>query len=82
MSDQKGRREALSASIETYLDLIGEAEAVIAGKPYTKEEWDLSTILDVLAPPPLDLDSIDGASASWRRWSPPAANVVSVRGEP
>ena len=62
MSDQKGRREALSASIETYLDLIGEAEAVIAGKPYTKEEWDLSTILDVLAPPPLDLDSIDGAN--------------------
>lgn len=60
MSDHK--REQLAQSLEAYLDLIGEAEAVIANKPYAKESWDLSTILDVLAPPPLDLDSIDGAN--------------------
>jgi len=56
------KRQQLAESLEAYLSLIDEAEAVIGGTTYEAVQHDLSTILDVLAPPPLDVDSIDGAN--------------------
>lgn len=56
------KRQQLAESLEAYLSLIDEAEAVIGGTAYEAVQHDLSTILDVLAPPPLDVDSIDGAN--------------------
>ncbi len=62
MGKDSMKREELRESLGAYLDLIDEAEAVIASTTYQPKEHDLSTIIDVLAPPPLDLDSIEGAN--------------------
>ncbi len=56
------KRQQLEESLGAYLTLIDESEAVIGGTPYEAVEHDLSTILDVLSPPPLDVDSIEGAN--------------------
>ena len=56
------KRQQLAESIGSYLSLIDEAEALIKGTAYEAVEHDLSTILDVLSPPPLDVDSIEGAN--------------------
>ncbi len=62
MADDTRRREQLRQSVTTYLDLIEEAKALIGGTVYTQQTWDLSTILDVLDPPSIDFNSIDGVS--------------------
>lgn len=57
------KRAALEESLNTYLSLIDEAKALIGGQEAPADQnYDLSEVLDLLAPPPLDLQDMSTAS--------------------